>query len=151
MVIATKNFGKRLLFAVIALSHHAGATNVGQIAGKYEYESYSFTLPNGEVRGFDSLGAKGANLEIRADKTILLTMHMIGGEAEVERAKIVKLQIVGNKGHWLAKWPEVPGLVRKDFTIDHGIISYEIIFTKENGPVLNGVRENGTLIKIAKP
>lgn len=151
-MIAANYVSRWLLLAIlIVLSPGAIATSVGQIAGIYEYTNYSFSLPNGEMKGFESLGAKGATLEIRADKTISLTMQMVSGERRVELAKIVKFKIVGNKGYWLARWPDVPGLVRKDFTIDRGIISYEIIFSKENGQTLNGVREKGTLTKITGP
>lgn len=151
MIVISKNVSKWLLLAILlaVFSFEVIAANVGQITGKYKYSNYSFTLPGGEMKGFESLGAKDATLEIRADKTISLTMHMIDGSRRIEQARIVKLEIAGNKGYWLAKWPDVPGLVRKDFTIDRGVISYEITFSKENGQVLNGVHERGTLTKIS--
>lgn len=136
-----------LVIWLVFFSFEAIATGIDQIAGKYEYSNYSFTIPNGETKGFESLNARGATLEIRTDKTISLTMQMIDGSRRVEQARIVKLEIIGKRGYWLAKWPDVPGLVRKDFTIDDGKISYEIIFSKDNGQVLNGVREKGVLTK----
>lgn len=142
---------KRLLLvaALLIFSFEAIASDIDRIVGRYEYLDYSFILQDGEVKGFESLGAKGATLEIHRDMTVILAMQMADGALRTQQARIVKLDIVGNKGFWLARWPDVSGLVRKDFTTNDGVISYQITFSEENGPVLNGLKEEGMLKKIS--
>lgn len=144
------NICKQVVSAIlfIAISFKAVAGDIDLISGKYEYSNYSFTLRNGETKGLGSLGAKKATLEIRKDMTITLAMQMADGTSMAQQAKMVELHISGRKGYWLARWPDVPGLVRKDFTIGDGVISYRIAFSEENGPILNGVTEAGVLKRI---
>jgi hypothetical protein len=123
----------------------ACASDLAKIAGKYTYEKYQVTLKDGRVLHFQDLAARGAIIEFRKDATIVMSMHMLDGNTITTNAHIKEIKINGNKGYWIAQWPDMNYPVRKDFSFHDGVFEYEIKFEKKEDRVRYGAVEHALL------
>lgn len=138
-----------LFFSLLAASKVTLADDIDYIAGRYTYVSYAFTLPDGYSGGFREFGSSGATIEIGADKSMVMTMHMLDGTRPVSRAEILEIDIKNGKGYMLVRWPEMASPVRQEFETDGRTLSYVIRFRDPQDVIRYGGSDQGVLVREA--
>jgi len=139
-----KHFLALLLLLLSTISY---ADDLSKIAGKYNYEQYRLTL-GGKVLSMKDIGAKSITIEFNKDATIFMEMNMLDGKTINTTALIKQIKINGNKGYWIAQWPDMDYTVRKDFSFHDDIFEYQIKFENKKDPMRYGTVEHAVLRKI---
>lgn len=134
------------LFLFMA-SGWACAGDLDKITGKYNYEQYRLTMANGKTLSMSDIGAKSMTIEVKKDSTIAMKMFMIDGRTIASDALIKEIRINGNKGYWIAQWPEMNYPVKKLFSINGSQIEYDIKFENAQDLSRYGMHEHAVLRK----
>ncbi|MFZ6709611.1 hypothetical protein [Undibacterium sp. TC9W] len=134
------------LFLFMA-SGWACAGDLDKITGKYNYEQYRLTMANGKTLSMSDIGAKSITIEVKKDSTIAMKMFMIDGRTIASDALIKEIKINGNKGYWIAQWPEMNYPVKKLFSINGSQIEYDIKFENAQDLSRYGMHEHAVLRK----
>ena len=137
-----------LAFVFSLVSTCVLASDMALISGKYRYEKYALTMPNGNVMSMNNIGAKSINMVFNLDDTVIMELKTLDGKIIKETATIKEIKIKGNKGYWIAKWPDINYSVRKDFTFHDDVFEYEIKFTDKSDTTRYGAVERATLRKM---
>lgn len=143
-------------FAVLLLSSwffvaSALAADLSEIAGRYRYVAYAFTLPNGQSGDWTAFGSTGGTLDIAADNSMVMTMHMRDGNDHVARAEILEYQLADGKGYLLVKWPDMAKPVKQQITVSGDTITYVIHFDDPSDVARFGGSDRGTLERMKDP
>ncbi|MFZ6643139.1 hypothetical protein ACO0LL_25695 [Undibacterium sp. TC4M20W] len=125
----------------------ACAGDLDKITGKYNYEQYRLTMANGKTLSMSDIGAKSMSIEVKKDSTISMKMFMIDGKIIASDALIKEIKIDGNKGYWIAQWPEMNYPVKKLFSINGSQIEYDIKFENAQDLSRYGMHEHAVLRK----
>ncbi|MFZ6681865.1 hypothetical protein [Undibacterium sp. Tian12W] len=125
----------------------ACAGDLDKITGKYNYEQYRLTMANGKTLSMSDIGAKSMSIEVKKDSTISMKMFMIDGKIIASDALIKEIKIDGNKGYWIAQWPEMNYPVKKLFSINGSQIEYDIKFENAQDLLRYGMHEHAVLRK----
>jgi hypothetical protein len=125
----------------------AGAGELSSVAGRYDYQQYSVTMPDGRSLQLRDLGAKSATLDISDAGTVTLRMVMAAGPEVVQTAKVMGAKVSPGGGYWLAQWPDMSYPVRAEFTVSGGKLSYVIRFDNQADMQRHGMTERATLVK----
>jgi hypothetical protein len=136
-----------LALLLLLLSTVAYTDDLSQIAGKYNYEQYQLVLGSGKVLSMTDIGAKSITVEFNKDSTLFMKMNMLDGKVIEATALIKEININGNKGYWIAQWPDMDYTVRKDFSFHDDIFEYEIKFENKQDPMRYGTVEHAVLRK----
>jgi hypothetical protein len=135
-------------FVLIMFAMTAAAGDLASIAGRYHYEDYSVTLPNGRTLTLAELGATDATLNIAADGRIQLHMQMKNGQSVDQTATVVEGYVAAGRGYWLAQWPDMTYPVRAVFSLKDGILTTVTKFDQASDPQRYGSVERATLKKL---
>jgi hypothetical protein len=135
-------------FSVLVPALAIGA-DLSSIAGHYRYEQYSVTLPSQKVLSLSDMGATEAFLDISTDGTITVRMTMKAGNVVTETAKVLDAHFVGQKGYWIAQWPEMTSPVRAEISPNDGGIVSDTHFDDKSDRDRYGSVEHAVLRKVA--
>jgi len=136
------------VFATLVTAAPSWAADAVAIAGRYRYEQYVVTLPNGRVIGLKDLGATDAILEITSSGTITLRMTLSSGKEVNQSAKMVSLRFSQGKGYWIAQWPDMSYPVRAEISIAGGVLTSDTRFDDRSDAERFGSTEHAVLKKI---
>lgn len=136
------------VFFILLLPLIIHADDLSKIAGKYNYEQYQLALSNGKSLSMGDLGAKRITIEFNKDSSIIMEMNMLDGNVIKTNAIIKQTEINGNKGYWIAQWPDMNYPVRKDFSFHDDVFEYQIKFENKDDPIRYGSTEHAVLRKI---
>lgn len=136
---------KYLAAAWLLLSVAANAADIDAIKGDYVFASYQLSLGSDIALNFDSLGVKGATLQIRADGTLRRELQLQSGASAVSEGRIVELKIEGSGGYFIAEWLEYSYPVKEEFTLTPDGFSYVIRFDNPSDAARYGGQEQATL------
>jgi hypothetical protein len=139
------------IMAAAVLSGAAWAADLSALAGRYRYEQYAVTLPNGRVLGLQDLGATEATLDIARAGTITLHMAMRSGKIVDQTATVVSLHIDQGRGYWIAQWPDMSYPVHADFSIVGGILTSDTRYDERADAERFGSTEHAVLRKLGSP
>jgi hypothetical protein len=141
-------FMKALLTLLVCLVPLcAAADDIDLIAGRYLYAQYELTTAQGKKRGMREMGARRIELEIRADRKIVMAVTHLDGSVTTTTASISEVTVSGNTGHWIAHWPGMDYSVRSDFEFDSDSLSYTIRFDSRWDTARYGSSEHAKLVR----
>lgn len=120
-----------------------------QLAGYYSYQSYSVTLPSGQVLGLKELGATTASLNIDAQGTLTLLMNMSNDKTIVQTAKVLEVKLGDSNGYWIAQWPDMSYAVKSNIVIDGDKLVSTTRFEERTDSARYGSVEQATLRRVA--
>lgn len=143
-------YAAALLLASLTAIPAARATDIDLIAGRYVYDSYTFTLPSGQAGGFREFGATGATIDINPDSSMVMTMQMRDGTEHVSQAKILSFDLKDGKGLLVVKWPEMAKPVKQEIQVDGSTITYVIRFDDSNDKDRYGGSDRGVLKRVKR-
>jgi hypothetical protein len=139
-----------LFFSLLLVSRTASAADLSDIAGRYSYTFYSYTAPTGRVGDWEAFGATGGTLDISADNSMVMTMHMRDGSKQVSRARILEFHLLNNEGYLIVQWPEMAKPVKQQISVSGNSISYLIQFDDPTDVARYGGRDRGVLKRVSK-
>jgi hypothetical protein len=142
---------RSLLFAAlvsITIGAHAGERDIAKLVGRYTYESFQLTLPNGQTGGFEMHGATGAETEIKADRSILFQLNLADGRTITATATLVDAQLDGNVGFIVQKWANMNYEVRTEIELTTTGLSYTNRFQNKDDHARYGMVERATLKRV---
>lgn len=122
------------------------AGELSGVSGRYRYEEYSVTLPDGRVLHLKDLGASEAFLDI-SDSAITLRMTMTTGKTIVQTAKVVETHVDNGSGYWVAQWPDMKSAVRAYITLKGGVLTSDTKFDDRADPQF-GSSEHAVLRRV---
>ncbi|MFZ6780750.1 hypothetical protein ACO0LD_28285 [Undibacterium sp. Ji83W] len=93
------------------------------------------------------IGAKSITIEVKKDSTISMKMFMIDGRIIASDALIKEIKVSGNKGYWIAQWPEMNYPVKKVFSFNGSQLEYDIKFENAQDLSRYGMHEHAVLRK----
>jgi hypothetical protein len=137
------------LFAGLVVTGDARATDIERIAGRYVYDTYTWTMPNGQAGSFREFGATGATIDIKPDNSMVMTMHMRDGTDSVSQARILSFDLgKDGKGLLVVKWPDMALPVKQEIQMDGSTMTYLIRFGDPDDKDRYGATDRGVLKRV---
>jgi hypothetical protein len=123
----------------------AAAADLSEVAGHYQYDTYSVKLANGRELSLSDLGAAEAFLDISEGGTITLRMRMRAGKTITQTAHVIQAHFSGPTGYWIAQWPNMAYPVRAQIRLAGGTLISDTHFTDRADTARFGSVEHAVL------
>lgn len=134
-----------LLWASVAF---ADTEPLAGFEGRFVYDEYSLTFPNGSVVDLAALGFRDAELSIFADGTLVSRMTASGGETVLSEGRATDLSLTGARGSWVEHWPELGYPVRRQVERTADGFTYSARFDDQRDALRYGAIDRGVLRRV---